>query len=429
MTGDLNSILGASLQNPQGANFRLETVPDTIEYFPVGLTSADGAPSKGLFYRLRGTHPKVGVHLMHPRTDQSQNYNILPLAAAGYAVLGRASRWPNNDVATIHEALLLDVAEGIRFLREQGCEKVILLGNSGGSSLAAFYQAQATTAQRLTHTPAGDPFDLNAHDLPAADAIILVGGHVGQGLLLGKMIDPAVVDEADPLATDPTVDMYLPANGFSVEPGKAKYSAAFLQLFRAAQIDRVRRLDAKARRLIAETRDGATVAGTTDADHALRLERASKVGWHMVVYRTTADPAFVDLSIDPDDRIVFSYFSARPDLENYGEQGFARYVTPRAWLSTWSALSSNARTIDNLARCETPLLIVHYAGDAATRLSEVREMLDRSGASDKQLHVVNGVEHYGFYLDRIDRKVRSTAGTDHVVSWMRARFPLETREA
>src|SRR5277367_216542 len=283
--------LGASLQNPQGANFRLENVPKSIEYHPVGLTASDGAPSKGMLYKLKGTSPKVGVHLMHPRTDQTQNYNILPLAAAGYAVLGRASRWPNNDVATIHEPLLLDMAAGIKYLREQGCEKVILLGNSGGSSLAAFYQAQASApaGTRLKVTPAGDPLDLNAHALPAADGIILVGGHIGQGLLLGKMIDPAVVDEIDPIATDPSVDMYDPANGFSTEAGATRYEPEFLRRFRGAQLDRIRRLDAKAHRLIQANRDAAAAQATGPS--ALRESRRALIGWHMVVYRTTADPA------------------------------------------------------------------------------------------------------------------------------------------
>jgi pimeloyl-ACP methyl ester carboxylesterase len=414
--------LGASLQNPQGANFRLDTVPGNIELRPVGLVSEDGAPSKGILYRLQGAAGKVGVHLMHPRTDQTQNYNILPLAAAGYTVLGRASRWPNNDVATIHEALLLDVAAGVKFLREQGCERVILLGNSGGSSLAAYYQSQARAAAgtRFTHTPAGDPFDLNKCDLPAADGIVLIAGHIGQGMLLGKMIDPAVVDESDPLATDSSLDLYDPANGFNTEPGATKYSAEFLSRYRSAQLDRVRRLDAIAHRLIAASGDAAQSKLTGAA--ALRQVRASKLGWHMIVYRTTADPAFADLSIEPDDRVVFTYFSARPDLENYGENGFARYITPRAWLSTWSALSSNARTLDNLPRIRDPLLIVHYAGDAATRMSEVGAMRDQSGATDKTLQIVRAVEHYGFPLK--GAKVRSTEGTDHVVAWMRERFPL-----
>jgi hypothetical protein len=417
-----NASPAASLQNPQGANFKLQSVPNEVSYEPVGLVAADGAPSKGMFYRRRGSSPKVGVHLMHPRTDQTQNYNIVPLALAGYAVLGRASRWPNNDVATVHEPLLLDIAAGIEFLRSKGCEQVILLGNSGGSSLAAFYQAQAKAAAgtRLTDTPAGDPFDLNKFDLPPADGIVLVAGHIGQGLLLGKMLDPSVVDERDPVGADPSLDLYDPANGFDVASGQGHYDPQFLKQYRSAQLDRVRRLDAMARRMIETMRDGSVVQATGPA--AQRQSRAARAGWHMIIYRTTADPAFVDLSIEPDDRIVFSYVSARPDLENYGENGFARCVTPRAWLSTWSAISSRARTADNLSACSEPLLIVHYAGDAATRLSEVAELHRRSVSADKTLKTIHGIDHYGMPLH--GPKTRSASGTDCVVAWMRERFPV-----
>jgi len=416
-----------SLQNPQSANFRMSDLPDGIEVTPVNIVAEDGAPSKGVLYRLKGTRPKVGVHLMHPRTDQTQNYNIIPLALAGYAVLGRASRWPNNDVATIHELLLLDVAAGIKTLHEHGCEKVILLGNSGGGSLAAFYQAQATAAagDRLTHTPAGDPVDLNKFNLPPAQGIVIVGGHIGQGLLLGKMIDPSVVDENDPVSVDPELDIYDPRNGFRMPPESSKFSEEFLTRYRAAQLDRVRRLDAKARGMINAQRDAVELAKKADGETKLRLQRVAKAGWHMVVYRTTADPAFIDLNIDADDRVVYTYVGPQPHLENYGENGFARYLTPRAWLSTWSALSSNARTIDNLARIREPLLIVHYAGDSGTRTREVHEMIERSVSTDKQLHHIEKVDHYGFtILPGATFGPRSTLGTDKVVSWMREKFPV-----
>jgi hypothetical protein len=344
------------------------------------------------------------------------------LALAGYAVLGRASRWPNNDVATVHEPLLLDVAAGIQFLRSQGCEKVILLGNSGGSSLAAFYQAQAKAplGKRFTHTPAGDLYDLNKFHLPPADGIVLIAGHIGQGLLLGKMIDPSVVDERDPIGADSSLDPYDPVNGFDIASGQGHYEPEFLERYRSAQLERVRRLDAMARRMLETMRDAAIVQATGAA--AQRQVRTARAGWHMIVYRTTADPAFVDLSIEPDDRVVFSYVSARPDLENYGENGFARYVTPRAWLSTWSAVSSRARTADNLSACSEPLLIAHYAGDAATRLSEVTELHQRSGSSDKSFQIIRGIDHYGISLQ--GSKARSPLGTDCVVAWMRERFPI-----
>src|SRR5271155_2231308 len=193
----------AGLQNPVRGNVGLAEVPDDIEVTPVNLVAEDGASSKGLYYRFRGSRPTVGVHLMHPRTDQTQAYNILPLVKAGFGVLGRNGRWPNNDVATLHEPLVLDVAAGVRFLLDQECEQVVLLGNSGGGTMATFYQwqARAQKGERLTHTPAGHPFDLNEFDLPAAGAVVIFGGHIGEGLLLSQLIDPAAVDQNDPLAS------------------------------------------------------------------------------------------------------------------------------------------------------------------------------------------------------------------------------------
>jgi pimeloyl-ACP methyl ester carboxylesterase len=419
-------LIGQSLQNPQSANFRWSDLPEFIEGTTVNLSAEDGASSKGLFYQKRGTRPKVGVHIMHPRTDQTLNYNGPPLVAAGYAVLARSSRWPNNDTNTIHEALVLDVAAGIKELRNRGCEKVILLGNSGGSAMAAFYQAQARTTPpaRLTHTPAGDPYDLNKCDLPPADAVVFVGCHIGQGALLAKLIDGSVVDEEDPVTADPDLDLYDPRNGFRTPPESSKYSEEFLVRYRAAQMARVRRLDVKAHSLIAGRSGARAVQPNVSSDMALRLQRAARAGWHMIIYRTTADPAFVDLHIEPDDRPVQTYTSLRPDQENYGENGFARCLTPRAWLSTWSALSSNARTVDNLRRFHDPLLIVHYAGDVGTRISEVQAMIKASASVDKQLHVVRQADHYGFAIvDGVSTTRRVSDGTDKVVSWMRERFP------
>jgi hypothetical protein len=424
MTGPELLEAGDNLQAPQGANFRMADLPADVEVVPVDLVAADGAPSKGLFYKRRGAAPRVGVHLMHPRTDQSQNYCVIPLAQAGFGVLARAGRWPNNDAATVHELLTLDVAAGIRFLHRQGCNRVALLGNSGGATLATFYQWQARTDPpgRLTSTPAGDALDLNGFELPAADAIVAIASHVGEGLLLGRMIDPAVVDEDDPLATDPQLDLYEPGNGFRKPPESSQFSDEFLERYRVAQLDRVRRLDAKAMSFITRQRQAAELAVHSAAP--AHLERAARMGWFMVIYRTTADPAAVDLHIDPDDRHVQSYTGNRPDLENYGENGFARYVTPRAWLSTWSALSSRARTADNLASIPDPTLLVHYAGDAGCRISDVKNMYSASAASDKELLIVRNADHYGIGLHpELTRGQRTSAGTSKAVQWLSERFP------
>ena len=38
---------------------------------------------------------------------------------------------------------LADIAVGVRFLREQGVERIVLLGNSGGGSLMGAYHSQS----------------------------------------------------------------------------------------------------------------------------------------------------------------------------------------------------------------------------------------------------------------------------------------------
>lgn len=420
------NYVGNSVQNPSFGSTSLADVPSDIELRPVELNAEDGAPSRGLLYLPRGRKPKVGVHMMHPRADQSANYNLLPLARAGYAVLGRNGRWPNNDSATTHEHLLLDMAAGIRLLKELGCEQVVLVGNSGGGTLAAFYQEQASAraGQRLKDTAAGDPLDLNAFDLPAADGLVIIGGHIGQGGIMRKLIDPSVVDESDPLSVDPELDMYDPRNGFAEPPASSRYSPEFLARYDAAQADRVRRIDARAISLVQRGREAGQVAGKLGSEASLAQTRAADLEQMMLIYRTTAYPAFVDTGIEPDGRNVMSYFTGQPHKENYRASGFGRYLTARAWLSTWSVNYSRACTIRNLANQAAPLFIVHYAGDCGTRTREAQRMLELAGASDKTLRIVEGIDHYGLKI--MPGGVpgpRVWEGTEMVRGWISDRFP------
>ena len=145
----------------------------------------------------------------------------------------------------------------------------------------------------------------------------------------------------------------------------------------------------------------------------------------MTIYRTLADPAAVDMSIDPDDRSpVGMDGDPRPDLQNYSNMGPAHYLTPRAWLSTWSGASSHANTPENLARIADPTMIVHYGADWFARPQDADLMLARSAAQDKALTVVPGADHYGRLLgpDGVPGP-RVTSGTDAALQWMRERFP------
>ncbi|WP_340314909.1 alpha/beta fold hydrolase [Rhizorhabdus argentea] len=422
------NYVGNSVQNPSFGWTSLSHVPDDVELRPVELSAEDRAPSRGLLYLPKGRKPKVGIHMMHPRADQSTNYNIIPLVRAGCAALGRSSRWPNNDSATTHEHLLLDMAAGIRRLKEAGCEKIVLVGNSGGGTLAAFYQEQASAApgQRLRATPAGDPLDLNDFDLPVADGLAIIGGHIGQGGVMRKLIDAAVVDEGDPLATDARLDMYDARNGFVLPPASSHYGADFLARYDAAQAERVSRIDARALSLIERSHEAAALARKLGDGASLAQKRAAQIEQVMVIYRTTACPAFVDTGIEADGRNVMSYFTGKPHEENYRASGFARYITPRAWLSTWSVNYSKACTVRNLKNQTAPLLIVHYAGDCGTRLSEVEEMYAMAAASDKTLKIVEGIDHYGLKIMPDGQPgPRMWEGTAMVVDWVRDRFGID----
>jgi len=188
-----------------------------------------------------------------------------------------------------------------------------------------------------------------------------------------RVIDPSVIDENDPLAADPALDMYNPDNGFRLPPEPSRYGPEFVARYREAQRARVARLDAIARHHIAGERHGR--ARLTDPALArgpladrIFLQRRAVLDRIMVIYRTTADLAYLDLSMDPSDRRLGDLYSDRPDIANYGSPfAFGRVATPRAWLSTWSGLSSRASLLDNLLQVTVPTLVLVGAEDTDFR--------------------------------------------------------------
>ena len=153
---------------------------------------------------------RVAAIVMHPTSNFMGHYLVQPLAERGVACMGLNSRYVGNDSLLLMERVIQDLGAGVQFLRAQGYDKVVLIGNSGGASLSAFYQAQA---ERLTieTMPDGDPAGLSPQDLPAVQGLALCAAHEGRSTLMREWIDPSVTDEHDPLSVDSTVDMYDPA--------------------------------------------------------------------------------------------------------------------------------------------------------------------------------------------------------------------------
>ena len=224
------------------------TLDPAIRREVVDHAGADGFPLSGILYLPRG-EPDTVVVAMHPRVDFSR-HNLAPrLAGGGYAFFGAHTRYLNHDADMLHERVLLDVTGTVGWLRARGFRRVILLGNSGGGSLFALYLQQAALppAERLRPAPSGDAVPLPDTEMPLADGFVLLAAHLGEGRFLLDRLDPSVVDESDPVASDPRLDMYDPRNGYRpMAEGASSYAPAFVESFRAAQRARCRRLDARA---------------------------------------------------------------------------------------------------------------------------------------------------------------------------------------
>ncbi|MEU3342478.1 hypothetical protein [Streptomyces sp. NPDC006668] len=357
------------------------------------LITHDGEVSRGTLYEP-GTASRTVFCLMHPRQDLQRHPLIPGLLEAGHSVWTQAGREVGNDLRLVHETALLDVAAGMEFLRERGFEHIVLIGHSGGAGLYSFYAEQSLTApsDRVARTPGGAPVKLGEAPMPAPDGLVLVAPHPGQGRLLLSMIDPSVTDEGDPFSLDPDLDLYNPANGFGEAPEGSQYSAEFVERYRAAQRERVARIDERARELIAGQLAARKRFKGGSGDTSDR--RRSVLTPIITTYRTDADPRCTDLSLDPSDRPYGSVISARPSVSNYGVNGFGRLTTPEAWLSTWSGLSSNASLVRSLGGVRIPTLVIEFTGDCSVFPSDVQDAVAALKAEDST-HLRIRADHFG----------------------------------
>jgi len=363
----------------------------------IRLVSPDGALVRGLLWLPPNGRPwKTAVVLSHPRGDFSVHYACPLLAAAGYAVCGFGTRYQNNDTDCLHEACAIDVETVVAEMVRRGAEAVVLLGNSGGGSLMA-----------LAHVERG-----------VGDGWIGMAAHPGEGVFMLQVIDPSVADEGDMFSVVPELDMYNRDNGWRPWPEPCKYDKAWLARYRVAQRDRVARLDAIAKSALADA-DGSRQAlkAVDKASASYRGLRARAVAMkYMVIYRTLADPAYLDLSIEPDDRPLGSLFAFPDPFDaNYGRGALARTMTARGWLSTWSGLSSHAKLADTMPKVTVPTLLVHPTADTEIRVSQAMEIVNNSGATDKTYLEMKGAPHY--------LEGHRKEALEAVAHWLAQRFP------
>jgi hypothetical protein len=309
---------------------------------------------QGLWHtRADGPRPTVGVIATHYEVDFSEHYLAEPLAERGIGMLGWNTRYRGNGSMFQFERAVDDIGLGVRWLREEAkVDTVVLLGNSGGASLMAAYQSAAVAAGAEGRSP--------------GDLFVSLAAHQGRPDVLTAWLDPSIIDESDPLARDPELDMFDARHG-------PPFSPEFVTRYRAAQVARNERISAWCRAELERLR----AAGAYDRAFA--------------VPGTWADLRFVDLTLDPSDRAVGCY-AGDPRFANTLPFGLAATNTCRSWLQMWSLSDSPVRAA-TFADITVPSLVLDATGDQGCFPSDTTAIFDALGATDRKRASLPG-DHY-----------------------------------
>ena len=303
----------------------------------------------------------------HYQIDFSEHYLADYMATRGIGFLGWNTRFRGFESSFLLDHALVDIGVGVRWLREvQGVETVVLLGNSGGGSLMAAYQAQAVDPHVTPLEGMRPAAGLN--DLLPADGYVASAAHPGRPDVLTAWMDAAVVDENDPVATDPELDLFDERNGPPYSRG----------VRRALPVGADR---------------------PQPRDHRLgrnRTQTGPRRGFSdrpFTVMRTWADPRMVDPTLEPTKRQANLCYAGVPVKANRSAHGIAAACTLRNWIGMWSLRHAQTRAEPHLARIDCPALVINSEQDTGVYPSDAQRIYDALASTDKSQCAID-TDHY-----------------------------------
>jgi pimeloyl-ACP methyl ester carboxylesterase len=303
----------------------------------------------------------------HYNVDFTEHYLAPFMAERGYGFLGWNTRFRGAEDQFLLEHALIDIAAGMKWLREQGVEKIVLLGNSGGGSLMAAYQAESQNPT-LAKNAKGVVLDA-LQSLPGGQLYISLNAHPGRPEVLTNWMDGSVIDETDPTKTDESLNPFNKENG-------PPYSPDFIRRYRAAQRARNQRITDWAKKELARV----NAAGIPDRIFPL--------------FRTWADLRFMDPAIDPSTRPCPGCYRGDPAVANRAPSGIGRANTLKTWLSMWSLETSQCRGEVHLGHITMPSLVIQSTGDMGVFPSDGKLIFASLGAKDKTLETPAGAHYF-----------------------------------
>ena len=349
---------------------------------------AGGHPCQGIYWKRSGERPKTAVIATHYNVDFSEHYIAPYFARRGYGFLGWNTRYRGFEDQFLLEHAVLDIGVGMRWLKEEaGVERIVILGNSGGGSLMGAYQAEAIAPTLAAALPAAGQDALA--QLIKADLYISLNAHQGRPEVLTDWMDASVIDETDPVATDPALDPFNPDNG-------PPYSDAFVARYRAAQRDRNQRITDWAKAELKRLND----AGIPD-----RL---------FPLFRCWGDLRCMDPALDPSDRAPGLCYRGDPRVANR-TPSIGRANTLKTWLNMWSLETSPCQGAPHLAKFDTPALVVQGTADTGVFPSDARKIFDHIGSQDKAIELIAGAHYFE------DSIAHRDAAADLMTAWIEAK--------
>lgn len=354
-----------------------------------GRAGAGGHPCQGL-YHYAGPKPTIAMIATHYQIDFSEHYLADYMATRRIGFLGWNTRFRGFESSFLLDHALVDIGVGVRWLREvQGVETVVLLGNSGGGSLMGAYQSQAVEPN-VTPLEGMRPA-AGLAELAPADGYVATAAHPGRPDVLTSWMDAAVIDENDPVATDPDLDLFNQQNG-------PPYSPEFIGRYRAAQVKRNHAITEWAEMELKRVR----AAGFSDRPFS--------------VMRTWADPRMVDPSIEPTKRQPNRCYAGMPAKANRSAHGIAAACTLRSWLGMWSLRVAQTRAEPHLARITCPALVINAEADTGVFPSDAQRIYNALAAADKTQDCIDS-DHYFTTPGARDLQA------DIIAEWIAKRWP------
>ena len=383
---------------------------------------------------------RVAVVNMHEDGNRLNDIACTELVQRGFYVLCMNGRSDNNEALDFWNDLPLDVATGIKYLKDTvKASKILLYGGSGGAPLMTFYQNVAQNglsvcqgANKLI------PCSKELAGLPQADGIILRDAHPGTAVNTLRSINPSLQRDDKPDQINAALDPFSAKNGFNAN-GPSHYSREFQERYFKAQAARMNRLVDAALGKLRAIEAGKYYYKDDDAFVIHKSESSRLSEMDLTIHAGTVKPQKLlkndGTTVTEVIKSVRVADSRNPERAKSFYDG-SKFLTVRSFLGTRAIrakhalddidyCSNNNSTPCHLQKITVPILILGMGGHYFLRDNEIH--YEVSASPDKEYIVIEGASH-GI---RPCKACETTPGQysntvkntfDYVQKWINARF-------